>query len=735
MTPLLEEAMSPTISSPCIIPPPIIHRSRWRAAAAVLLVVATLGLLRVESAAQTTAPSGERYQGFIAAAGNAETDSVRLRHLRKLANQCAADSVQLEGLDRLIEFIDRWDSMAQRLDFFNGQVQRTRDYDFGIKEDSPLYPIAAFYRARMLVWVTLEYSDIYPYPDKRASYLSKAKALFEIAAKAFPDNRVARMYLGDPFPPEKKYDSPPGAPVWAVSQREGLERLTDVIDWWIDHRMRPNGEYGGGWGDDCEMWRHWVPVLVGFDYPKANWAQTYLSKQLLSQPHLAGGYHNRLMDVEHTSEDVSDALTAMMFIDAQNPESAARVQRLADLMENLWTGRNQRGFLQFKSTYFTSEQVDQTPARACDTVYHARAMQPALLYWQRTADPRLTRLFSDWARTWVDAAAREERGKPAGILPTAIHWPDGQIGGVGEKWWMPENYNTPLYDFPSAMSMMLNTLLLTHHMTGDPAFLQPIRSMATARLEWLNAGQPTAPEGSRFWCAARLDFLGDTVAKYRFLTGDKSFDELLRKEEALPYVQYRLGEDVQGLNGRLERVASVLRMNFPAYTQEVRYTDRVFRFPVLYEPGWMLENGAAERPLVIEAGVMAMGVNRLMLLYNTVTGDPGDPLYFPMNAVRWRTPPRDLAALVTDATTRHFDAKLYHFGAADRKFDCELLLLAPGKYEYSLTEVGSGKTVGAGQFAIDVKTRRLPITLPKQVECRLQVNAQADGQGAPRSAP
>ena len=49
----------------------------------------------------------------------------------------------------------------------------------------------------------------------------------------------------------------------------------------------------------------------------------------------------------------------------------------------------------------------------------------------------MTRLMADWMSTWVDAAARDERGKPTGMLPTAIHWPDGRIGGLGEKWWMP----------------------------------------------------------------------------------------------------------------------------------------------------------------------------------------------------------------------------------------------------------------------------------------------------------
>ncbi len=669
-----------------------------------------------------------RYRDFILAAGNAEVDAVRLAHLKKLAHQCSVDGEVLTGLDRLIAFVERWDAAESRLDFFGREIQKTRTFDFSLGGNSPLEPIAAFYRARMLVWVCLEYSEIYPFPEKRAAYLDQARQQFELAAKAFPENRIARMYLGHPIPPAKTLPVPAGAPAWAVAQREGLERLADIIEWWIDHRMRPNGEYGGGWGDDCEMWRHWVPVLLAFEHPRVNWAQAYLSSRLLAQPHLAGGYHSRISDVEHTAEDVSDALTPMMFLAPENPDWARRALRLIDLMENLWTGRNERGFLQFKSTYFTSEQVDLTPAHACDTVYHPRAVQPALLYWQRTSDARIGKLVTDWMRTWVDAAAREERGKPAGILPTAIHWPDGRVGGVGEKWWLPENYTSPLYDYPSAMALMLNTLVLTAHMTGDRTFLAPLRSLAAARLDWLKAGQPEAPEGSRLWCGARLDSLGGAVAKYRFATGDTSFDELLREERDVAYVQYRLAgnnDATPPLEHALGDVAAVIRVNFPAYTQEVRYTDRVMRFPVLYQPGWMLEKGVPTT--IVEAGVMAMGLNRLSLLYNTATGDPGDPLYFPLNGVRWRTPPRDIAALVTESKPERFVARLYQFGATERVFAAELLLLKPGRYRFALIDAVSGRVAQREAFPVTARDRSLELRLPPGVEHRLEIERAPGG--------
>src|SRR5687767_15149486 len=103
--------------------------------------------------------TAERYAGFIRAAGNAESDAVRLAHLKKLAHQCTVDGTTLPGLDNLIKLVERWDSPESRLEFFSREIQRTQHFELGIDEQSPLHPIAAFYRARMLVWTCLEYSE------------------------------------------------------------------------------------------------------------------------------------------------------------------------------------------------------------------------------------------------------------------------------------------------------------------------------------------------------------------------------------------------------------------------------------------------------------------------------------------------------------------------------------------------------------------------------------------------
>src|SRR5687768_12484196 len=172
----------------------ISSRSRMRYSSCLAVIVLSLGVAfsarGAEAVRSSTAGRPAKYHDFILAAGNAETDAVRLAHLRKLAHQCTVDGVSLPGLETLIKVIERWDAPDSRLDFFSAEIRRTLSFDFGLDEGSALHPIAAFYRARMLVWTCLEYSEIYPFPEKRAEYLNRARTQFELAAKAFPENRI-----------------------------------------------------------------------------------------------------------------------------------------------------------------------------------------------------------------------------------------------------------------------------------------------------------------------------------------------------------------------------------------------------------------------------------------------------------------------------------------------------------------------------------------------------------------
>ncbi|MFC1489235.1 hypothetical protein ACFL6B_05255 [Thermodesulfobacteriota bacterium] len=664
---------------------------------------------------------------IVLRAGNADNEKLRYQLLQGLLNRDPLDGSIQKDLKTLLPAIDAWANGREKMmrgefkkkyvkdgylsGFFDDYTRLDNDFPGYIAKDSLLYPVWCMYRGRFLVWIQVESDD----PKTRDQYFSEARKLFKTASGTFPDNRILRMYLGEPIPWPTDFQPDPNAPRWANLQREGLEKLADIIYWWIDHRQLPNGPFGGKWNDDIEMWRWWATLLIGFKDQKIIDAQTRLSRNILNRRVMKNGYSSKMNDVEHTAEVTADTLTPMMHLQPNSPEWKKRTERLAELMRTKWTGLNERGFLQFKSAYFNVHEVDLNPQHAADTVFHPRAVQPALLYWQRTGDPSLKELFSSWMDTWVDAAAREERGKPAGILPSAIHWPDGRIGGKDGYWWKPEIYWNDMYAWPSRMGIMTKTLLLTYHMTDDERYLQPILSMFRIGLQHKNNPPKGEPQpGTAAWCATSgglyndgmQSFLPQTMAKYRLLTNDDAFDrEFLRSTFANGYIKMRLGVGDKTLVQELEKNAKAFRMNKPVYTSEVRYTDRVLSFT----HRWYNRGNGRSYP-----------TPNIDLLYSTATGDPGDHGYFPMNTVRWLTHPRAFAALVTDGNRRKFEARLYHFGETDRDMGSEFFLLKAGNYLMTLTDA-DGNLISKKRITAKAPVLQVSFVLPPRKLCRLQV--------------
>lgn len=662
-------------------------------------------------------------------AGTSHDELERLQLLRQLAERPNLDATLRADLAKLLPVVDDWANGQARVvvdhgraaengylcRFINSRVRPAAEGTVHPPEltlDSPLRPLWSFYRGRMLIWRVIQSGPLLRVKESREAYYNEGRRLLEETRHAFPENRVVRMYLGEPIPWPKPCVPDPQAPTWANLQREGLEKLADVIHWWIAERQLPDGQFGGGWGDDVEMWRWWTPVLIAFDDPVVNAGQERLSSGIFQQPHLQAGFTSRVTDVEHSNEDTTDTILPMMHLQPDDAVWKQRALRLAEWMRDRWSGRNERGFLQFKSIYFSVDKVDTSAGRAFDTVYHPSIIQPTLLYWQRTGDPALTTLFGDWLKLWVDAAARAENGKPAGVLPSAIRWPDGGIAKSDLPWWAPfsPGHNDALYNWPGATRLMTSTLLLAYHLTRDETYLEPIRAMAAMRLKHQSAGRGGEP-GSEAWCARQMGgFLSDTLANYRLLTGDTQYDALLRAD-ASGYVRYRLTGDIAPLESGLRRNAEAFRSNWEAYTSEMRWTDRVISFTRNYL------NYLPEMPPVPPSPE---------ILYSSATGDPGNPLVFPLNAVRWRTPPRDLAALVTGSSRTSLTAELFHFGSQPRKLDAELFLLSPGEYELTVTPAGAENSPARERRTVQVEgpRARVSLQLPSRRLCVVKLVSQ-----------
>lgn len=677
-----------------------------------------LSIFCLESAA------AESPTALISAAGNATTDAARLAHLRTLAAAPGLDTATRAELTALVPVVAAWVEGRTRAtadvargadakehhrylhDFFDKETEKfTPAFPSPPRAESPLYPLWALYRGRFLVWTMLEYSGIGGVPANKARFVAEAECCFAIAHKAFPENAALRIYLGENLPAANLSAADDRAPAWANHQRRALEQLHAIIRWWIAERQLPNGEFGGKWGDDVEMWRWWAAVLVGFDDPVVNQAQEKLARGNLARPTLATGYTSQLTDVEHTAEETADTLTPMLHALGPTPEWTPRIHTLVALAEEVWWGVNEQGRLQFKHIDFNHAQLGADAARAYDTGYHTRVLQPALLLWQQTGDPKLGEPLARWLRTWAEAAAGTANGKPAGVVPSALRWPTGEPGSATRGWFAPDLGNDPMegvYSWPAYPARVMTAALLQAYVqTGDRLFVAPLLQMAELRRAHLKAGDPDGPTGSPAWTGRNLPrVLNDPLAKWRQLTGDPRFDDILLAD-ANGYVGRILGQSSEKLTAQLSDLARTLSHNWPMFTEEVRYTDRVLSYPHAWP--------RSSLPRIDHS-----------LLYSTVTGDPGTAETYPLNGVRWHTVPRDIAALVTENRRDRLAAELYHFGTEPRALRASLLLLEPGSYTWTLS-TAAGKVLFSGLLNLTAERRTVSLPLPPRTPTQLAI--------------
>jgi hypothetical protein len=325
-----------------------------------------------------------------------------------------------------------------------------------------------------------------------------------------------------------------------------------------------------------------------------------------------------------------------------------------------------------------------------------------MLIWLRTGNERVGKFLQSWLLTWVEATFTEEGGKPNGIIPTAIHWPDGKAHGTGENWWQPENYHTPLYDYPSQQSSMYECFLQAYHMTKDESYLKPIQFIAELRLQGIGDEHSGNYEtGSLEWSLAELkNSIPQILIKYRLITGDTSFDSILEKD-AKDYERFIFDKNMDRLTQSMDELRKSLSLPEEFFTTEVRWTDRLFAFTGKYF------NYILDEPIPsFNAG----------FLFSSVTGSIGNFKVLPVFGVRWLTPPTEIAIFTETNTRSKFEAQLFHFGNKPRKMGATFFNLENGFYQLKLT--GNQPS----QFEITNSNRNIEITLPVQKLVKIKID-------------
>lgn len=441
---------------------------------------------------------------------------------------------------------------------------------------------------------------------------------------AWPDFDTAKIYLGMKVPWGKDYSSGAGnIPKWAVLAREVLDRQSEVVRWWT-RKQAPDGSMGGdqSYGDDVEMLRDWPAIALATDDDAIRESIRRIADGVYT--HIApGGYNKGIWDVQHSAEPTADP-SFLAFIDYGAPETVERGFQYMELFRDLFTGVNPNGHRHYKSILMGADGVTETPPFACDTHYHVRATKPGLWAAWYSGLPSAMKLLTEWADAWHADAMRTDRGKPKGVMPSAVAYADDRIGGYGpENDWRLTQSGYDYYDWNPGLTQLYDFMYAMWRMTGkvdylDPMFLAPMPS---------------------------------TAVTWRSYTGDRSHDDIIR-DAGGPYGRFLATGDITVVEKALARTLDHLRYNFPLMTSEVTMTDRI-----------QIGDTATIQGMYL-GGIPASGL-------------PGT-----LGSITWTGLGSDFAALVREHTPKGMHLSIVGFHEAPRTAGIRFWDLDRGEYEF-----------------------------------------------------
>jgi len=509
-------------------------------------------------------------------------------------------------------------------------------------QNNPFYYKARLYQARYTYWSGAEGGD-------RARIARAIKMMAELK-KLWPENPILREYTGPPVPwGQDLVADTASAPAWAAYLREAYARQVRILEWWFEHRQQPDGQLGGGWGDDVELLRTWVPVAAISTAAEKVIRGIERMCEGLWRGVLKNGYAADIGDVEHSAEPSADSLPTMILLRYGDPRYVEWNMASARTIRDVLTGIDRKGYVRFKSTEIGANGVHTDPRAGGDTGYHARAMKHLIwLAWWGNTEAR--NLFLNWVEGWRAATLAKIDTKLPGVVPGTIWYPSGEIfPPSGRPWWDPDwNY----YGFPGLAGMIHDSFLAAYALSGDRRFLEPFQLAMDLVSRGPLLDSSRFPPGSDSWVYAQVvhQVGSDQMAVYRWLTAERVYDEYARRF-AGPTQLYQMDHDLAAYLRQFERTAKGLRTNFGLRTREVIATDRAGLGGA--KVTWGAYTGA------------------VVTLRDART---------PTMAVTWETPDTNFAALVTETTRQRLRVWIYSFRPEPTRMGMRLWRLDPGRY-------------------------------------------------------
>jgi len=444
-----------------------------------------------------------------------------------------------------------------------------------------------------------------------------------------------------------------GVPRWASLQLALLKRCRALCHYWIRERELPNGEVGGGLGDDTDFKDDWVNLaLISDDDGKIAASIRRLADTAWTRDGMDRGFQLYMRDALHAVEEGASLQPHLLYLFPGDPVGVERSMQMCQHLDD-WMGRTPTGKLHFKSWYVGGKghiRTDFTYGEdraACGLFL----IMPSQYVWH-SGHPVVANRIREWCDAWLSYLdEKDAKGEPLG-LPSAVRWKTGEL--VGKRLRLELGHQMP--------DNMLVPFICAYQHTGDERYLTLHRLGA----QWLMKAKP--PQFGDW--AAQLARLGNDEdrALLRQIALKAAFKDVadvdsiqrdpstVRWQFIPQYLAWQLTGDKRYLEVSLACALSFLDEQMPALTWALPSTDRI------PQPRETLDR---------------------MYLGGLATLRPGHGPPYPEHAVSYKGLGESVAALVTANQPGHVAILFFNADSSPREITLRFWQIPRGRFVLS----------------------------------------------------
>ena len=282
-----------------------------------------------------------------------------------------------------------------------------------------------------------------------------------------PDNEIGRQYWYKFFPeqgaPEVKLpEVTPGMPEWAFWQLQVLHENRDLLEWYIDHRQMPYGEFGGGISDDTEFANFFAGMIhMGVMVDKSKESFLRFLGAIDRNGTLTKGMSTIMTDGLHTYEEGVETVCGTNIAMPGDPQLFDRLLESAKSVQDHILGVNKAGHLHFRSDYFSATKIADKGVWTRSEAREILHLGPAMLLGEFFGNPTARDLVTRYV-DGVVAHATYNNGRMA--IPTEIDFVTDEA-----------------FEYTSSLSHPYMMFNYAWHWTAKPKFMEMMQSAGGPR--------------------------------------------------------------------------------------------------------------------------------------------------------------------------------------------------------------------------------------------------------------